>query len=70
MALWCARLILGAEPARRARALIAALCLAQAVATAGVLNYIHRTQIIRGEYGPTWQWQQSNHPLDYWRLLH
>ncbi len=62
MALWAASLVMWREPAalhRRARAILAALCLCQAIGSAGLLQYIHRVQVIHAEYGPTWQSQQS-----------
>ncbi len=42
----------------RARAMLIVLCLGQAVLSAGLLSYIHRTTIIKGEFGPTWRAQQ------------
>jgi len=42
----------------RARAMLIVLCLSQAVLSAGLLSYIHRTAIIKGEFGPTWRAQQ------------
>jgi hypothetical protein len=62
MMLWCVRMILGGEPAsgrRTSHVLLVTLCIGQAIASAGLLHYIHETQIIRGEYGPSWRSQQS-----------
>lgn len=61
MALWLARVVLRGEWARFGgpRAVLAALCLAQAATSAGLLHYIHVTQRISGEYGPTWRSQQG-----------
>ncbi len=42
----------------RARTMLIVLCLGQAVLSAGLLSYIHRTAIIKGEFGPTWRAQQ------------
>ena len=61
MALWCVRLVWSGERnsgRAQSRIIMMALCLAQAVISTGLLDYIHRTQIIQGEYGPTWRSQQ------------
>ena len=61
MALWAARLVFWSDwdwLGRRPRAILAALCLLQGAASAGLLCYIHDKQVISGEYGPTWQSQQ------------
>jgi hypothetical protein len=61
MALWAAMTVFYGDrtPDRhRARAILIALCVAQAVASAGLLFYIHETAVILGEYGPTWRSQQ------------
>jgi 4-amino-4-deoxy-L-arabinose transferase-like glycosyltransferase len=42
----------------RARAMLIVLCLSQAVLSDGLLSYIHRTAIIKGDFGPTWRAQQ------------
>jgi hypothetical protein len=39
----------------RARAMLIVLCLSQAVLSDGLLSYIHRTAIIKGEFGLTWR---------------
>ena len=61
MAIWCVRMVQAGEPPSGrpwTRLILAALCVAQVAASAGLLDYIHRTQIIVGEYGPTWGSQQ------------
>jgi hypothetical protein len=61
MALWTARLVLQGDRTKGlqlARGLLVALCVLQGTAAAGLLAYIHRTQVIHDEYGPTWQSQQ------------
>jgi len=61
MAIWCVRMIeTGTQSNGRAwtRLILAALCAAQVAASAGLIGYIHRTQIIVGEYGPSWGSQQ------------
>ena len=45
---------------RLARALLVAVCIAQAAYSLGMLQYVHDKQIISGEFGPTWQYQQAN----------
>lgn len=64
MALWLARLVFWCDwkPVGNPRAILTALCIAQAVAGAGLLDYIHVKQIIAGEYGPTWRSQQNSSP--------
>jgi hypothetical protein len=62
MALFVARLVAlgdGGELKRSGRLMLAAMCLAGALVSASLLRYIHVTQVIRGEYGPTWAAQQS-----------
>lgn len=55
LALWGA----GVRPdRRRVRGLLLALCVAQAITTVGLLRFIHVTQVIPMDYGPTWQSQQ------------
>ncbi len=44
----------------RARTMLIVLCLSQAVLSGGLLSYIHRTAIIKGEFGPTWRAQQPS----------
>ena len=44
-----------------ARRLLLALCITQAIVSMGLLYYIHATQMIDGEYGPTWRAQQSGY---------
>jgi hypothetical protein len=61
MALWAALTVMYGDRKlghSRARALLVVLCLGQAVLSAGLLSYIHRTAIINGEFGPTWRAQQ------------
>jgi hypothetical protein len=61
MAIWCVRLVFADGQTRGwlgPRAILAALCIAQVALSAGLIDYIHRTQIISGEYGPTWRSQQ------------
>lgn len=61
MALWCVRLVWTGEQGHRwrwARLILAVLCVAQGLASAGLLAYIHRAQVISGEYGPTWHSRQ------------
>jgi hypothetical protein len=60
MALWAAQVILFGLGARRQTAhfLLTAFCMCQAALSVGLLAYIHTTQIIHGEYGPTWRSQQ------------
>ena len=63
MALWCVRIVGFHEQNRMwswSRLILASLCIAEAVISAGLLDYIHRTQIIHGEYGPTWRSQQPD----------
>lgn len=62
MALWAALSVFYGDRTpdrRRARPILIALCLGQAILTAGLLLYIHRTGVIAGEYGPTWRSQQA-----------
>jgi hypothetical protein len=60
MALWCVRFThFGLE--RRdtsVRRVLTSLCILQIAISATLLTYIHHTQIIQGEYGPTWRSQQ------------
>jgi hypothetical protein len=42
----------------RARVILTALCLGQAILSAGHLSYIDRTGVIAGDYGATWRAQQ------------
>lgn len=58
--LWAATLVLSAGERLRGqgRALLLALCLLQAVVSVELIRYIHATQIIDGDYGPTWRAQQ------------
>jgi len=61
MALWAVLTVMYGDrkPGHsRARALLVVLCLGQAVLSAGLLSYIHRTAIIKGSYGATWRAQQ------------
>lgn len=63
MAIWCVRLVFAGGQDRgwlSSRAILAALCIAQVALSAGLIDYIHRTQIIHGEYGPTWRSQQPD----------
>jgi hypothetical protein len=62
MALWVARVAAfgdGGELQRTGRLLLAGLCIGGALVSASLLRYIHVTQVIHGEYGPTWAAQQS-----------
>jgi hypothetical protein len=61
MALWLARLAFWCDWSRLGgpRAILTALCIAQGAASVGLLGYIHVKQTIAGEYGPTWQSQQT-----------
>jgi hypothetical protein len=62
MALWVARLAAlgdGGPLRRPGRLALAGLCVGGALVSAGLLHYIHVTQIIVGEYGATWAAQQS-----------
>jgi hypothetical protein len=45
---------------RLARALLFVVCAAQAAFSLGMLQYVHNKQIIHGEFGPTWQYQQAH----------
>jgi hypothetical protein len=70
MALWAAQTVLFcAEPfGRTAHRLLTAFALCEAAVSLGLLCYIHATQVIHGEYGPTWRSQQSHCPeLDHAR---
>jgi len=61
LALWAVLVVMYGDrtPRRRhARAILLVLCLGQAILSAGLLSYIHRTAIIHGEYGATWRAQQ------------
>ena len=60
MALWAARAIAWSLPTRTglARAILIVAVLCQAALSAGLIGYIHTTQVIHGEYGPTWRSQQ------------
>lgn len=62
MALWAARIVIyAAAPRERLAAiLLVTICLAQAVISASLLRYIDRVQVIRGEYGATWQSQERS----------
>ncbi len=64
--LWVALLVFfGADDRKHCsglpRRLLLALCILQAVVTAGLLYYIHVTQVIDGEYWATWRAQQSGY---------
>jgi hypothetical protein len=41
-----------------ARSLLFVACVGQAILSAGLLQYIHRTAVIEAEYGRTWRSQQ------------
>jgi hypothetical protein len=61
LALWAAIAVFYGDRTpdrRRARAILTAVCVAQAASSAGLLGYIHRTGVILDEYGATWQAQQ------------
>ena len=61
MAIWCVRMVWVHQQNRGrtwSRLILASLCVVQALTSAGLLAYIHRTQIIQNEYGPTWRSQQ------------
>ncbi len=61
IALWAVLAIMYGDriPGRpRARTILSMACLCQAILSAGLLVYIHRTAIITGDYGPTWRSQQ------------
>jgi uncharacterized membrane protein len=59
VALWCARLVFATAARLQARIIIATLCVLQLALGTSVLFYIHDRQVIRGEYGATWQSQQN-----------
>jgi hypothetical protein len=61
MALWAALTVMYGDRVAgrpRARALLIVLCLGQTILSAGLLSYIDRTAVIKGEFGPTWRAQQ------------
>ncbi len=65
MALWAAWLVIewaAPQNRRRARHLLAAFCIAQAAISTCLLAYIDSRQILRGDYGATWQSQQPVSP--------
>jgi len=45
---------------RLARGILFTVCVAQAAYSFWMLQHIHERQIIHGEFGPTWQYQQAN----------
>jgi hypothetical protein len=62
LALWAVLLVMYGDraPGRpRARVILTALCLGQAILSAGLLSYIDRTGVIAGDYGATWRVQQQ-----------
>ena len=65
MALWCALFVFygqGLAGTARARRMLTMLCAAQAFASIGLIDHIHRVQVIPAEYGSTWQSQQAQAP--------
>lgn len=59
MMLFCAKTVLDLPIARK-RLLLGMLVSVQALASFGLLVYIHQTQIIEGKYGSTWRSQQPH----------
>lgn len=62
MALWAARLVLQGDWSRAGnspRAILTAFCILQGTVSAGLIGYIHLTQVIAYPYGPTWGAQQG-----------
>ena len=62
MGLWAAMLVADwATPGNRYlfRKLMAAICVCELLMSAAFLSFVHQTQIIEGEYGPTWRSQQK-----------
>jgi hypothetical protein len=71
MALWAALAVFYSDrsPDRwRARAVLVALCIGQAMLSAGLIEYIHRMAVLSDEYGATWRAQQRQlfHPASPW----
>jgi hypothetical protein len=63
MGLWAALLVFewtSSPDPRKPRFLLASFCLLQLALSAGLLLYIHRTQVVVGQYGPTWCAQQTD----------
>ncbi|HEY7297802.1 MAG TPA: hypothetical protein VH684_07690 [Xanthobacteraceae bacterium] len=64
MALWTARIILDGDrtgsSAVGRRIILPLSCVLQLAVSAGLLGYIHQVQVIRGEYGATWQSQERS----------
>ncbi len=63
MALWAARFVLRGDVTsdkRVARYLLAGFCVAEATVAFALLSYISSTGLIRGEFGPTWQYQRQH----------
>jgi hypothetical protein len=59
--LWVARLAVShPEGVRLGRRLLATLCVGQLVVSASFLAYVHQTQLIDAEYGPTYHAQQPD----------
>lgn len=56
--LWLAAVAFFAWGQARARAILIVVAVLQGLISLGLLTYIHETQVIRGEYGATWQSQQ------------
>jgi hypothetical protein len=64
MALWAAQTVLFAEQRRDvARRFLGLLVLCGGALSLALLDYIHTTGIIHGEYGPTWRSQAVHCPL-------
>lgn len=55
---WMASVVFCAFRPPRARAVLTAVVVAQGLISFALLSYIHDTQVIRGEFGATWQSQQ------------
>ena len=62
MMLFCAQVVFEFNASRK-RLLLGMLVGIQALASYGLLAYIHQTQIIHAEYGPTWRSQQPDFTL-------
>jgi hypothetical protein len=61
MSLACVRMIYFGDRSpghRTARAMLAALCVVNLAGSFGLLYYVHTTQVLHSQYGPTWGSQQ------------
>ncbi len=62
MTLWVARLVTFADGGilhRRGRLILTAVCLADGLLVLLLFSYIHAIGDIRGEFGPSWEWQSE-----------